>query len=185
MIGKVALATWFGAMVLLSAGLLAKHIVALPAPQSERLGPALDALRSPVEHDRWLAVHVLYAECRCSNRIVEHLVNTKRPDDWAEMILWVGKAAPKAELAQRFDVRQINAAELASYGIEAAPSMIVIDPAGRVRYSGGYTDRKQGPAIEDRRIMHDARVGAVTSLPVFGCAVSDRLRTELSTLPAP
>jgi hypothetical protein len=185
MLGRALLVVWFASMVLLGAGLLSRHLVALPRPNSSSMEAALAALRSESERNRWLAVHVLYSGCRCSERIAEHLAHTRRPDDWSEIVLWVGEEAPPAALSH-FDVRRITTAELATLGIEAAPSLVVLDPRGRALYAGGYTSRKQGPAIEDRRILDDARHGrSITALPVFGCAVSSRLQSELEKLPTP
>jgi hypothetical protein len=184
-LGGAAVTAWFALMIVIGAGLLAKHVVAMPRPQATLLAPALTMLRTPQEHDRWLAVHVLYSDCRCSQRVAEHLATTERPQDWSEIVLWVGDDAPPAGLAAHFDVRRATAAQLASYGIEAAPSMILADPAGHIRYSGGYTDRKQGPVIEDLRILravHNAE--NVSSLPLFGCAVSSRLKSDLAALPS-
>jgi hypothetical protein len=64
--------------------------------------------------------------------------------------------------------------------------LIALDPEGRIRYAGGYTERKQGPVIDDTRILSEVRLEAAPpSLPLFGCAVSDRLRRQLSLLPVP
>ncbi|HZU84843.1 MAG TPA: hypothetical protein VE987_18055 [Polyangiaceae bacterium] len=184
--GAVALAVWFASMLLVGAGLLARHVVALPVPASDRLAASVDVLRSSASRGRWLAVHVLYAECRCSQRVADHLLSTARPTDWSEMVLWVGSPPPAAALDQRFDVRRIEAIDLARYGIESAPMLVAVDPGGRVRYAGGYSERKQGPVDDDLRILDAARRTAlVASLPVFGCAVSDRLRRELRALPVP
>lgn len=185
-IGRIGLIAWFAIMLSIGAGLLAKHVVAMPAPSAARLAPSMTALRTPAQQGKWMAVHVLYSECRCSQRIVAHLVSTTRPADWAEVVLWVGAGAPSDELTARFDLRHISVADLTTYGIEAAPSLIVVDPTGRVLYAGGYTDRKQGPSIDDLRIMQASRDGAsVAALPLFGCAVSERLKANLALLPTP
>jgi hypothetical protein len=180
------LAVWFVVMVTIGAGLLAKHIVALPAPaKDQKLAASLDALRRPETRGAWLAVHVLYADCRCSQRIVDHLLTTERPHDWSEMVLWVGNQAPVSALEQHFDVRRVSMADLARFGIEAAPVLVAVDPAGHVRYAGGYSERKQGPVIDDLRILQATRdPDAVASLPVFGCAVSDRLKRQIAILPS-
>jgi hypothetical protein len=185
-LGAIAVGAWFAGSLLLGAGLLARHVVALPAPASTPLlGASLASLRSPRDGGRWMAVHVLYAECRCSLRIVEHLVQTERPAGWSEIVLWVGVSPPEDTLAQHgFDVRRITREVLSSYGIEAAPLLVALDPADHVRYSGGYTDRKQGPVIDDLRLLAEARGdGSIAALPVFGCAVSDRLQQGLAALP--
>jgi hypothetical protein len=183
---RSALGAWFALMVLLGAGLLAKHVVALPVPTaSEHLARSLGALRG--EHaEGFLAVHVLYAECRCSQRIVRHLTTTARPRGWHEVVLWVGEAEPEPELARRFDVRRLTAPALAELGVESAPLLVALDSSDRALYLGGYTERKQGPAIHDLEILASAeRAVAPPSLPVFGCAVSERLKRALAALPAP
>lgn len=185
----LALTTWFVVTLGLGAGLLARHAVALPAVATpDRIGASLGALRRPEDRGRFLAVHVLYAECRCSQRIVEHLLATLRPPGWSELVLWVGEEAPSPELARRgFTVQRLTRAELERHGVEAAPLLVALDPADHVRYQGGYTERKQGPVIADVRILEGARdaAAAAASLPVFGCAVSDRLVRELRKLPVP
>jgi hypothetical protein len=184
-IARIAVATWFGAMLLLGAALLAKHVVALPVPEKDaRLARSVATLRVPAAQGKWLAVHVLYAECRCSQRVVAHLISTARPKDWDETVLWVGKATPDPALSEHYHVKKITSTELARLGIEAAPLLVVLDPQDHLHYAGGYTTRKQGPVIDDLRILDAAQhPGPLESLPVFGCAVSDRLKQELSILP--
>ena len=81
-------------------------------------------------------------------------------------------------------MQRVTSQALARVGVEAAPILIVIDPSGVVRYAGGYTERKQGPVVADIRILRATERGdAPVALPIFGCAVSERLRGELSTLP--
>jgi hypothetical protein len=187
-IGTTAVAVWFSLMVVLGAGLLARHAVAFAAPApSPRLVTSLNALRTARTTKSWLAVHVLYGECRCSQRIADHLLATNRLSDWSEIVLWIGSPAPPAALEKQFDVRRIAPAELATYGIESAPMLIAADAEGQIRYAGGYTDRKQGPIIDDLRILREARDagGLLRSLPIFGCAVSERLKRSLSLLPVP
>jgi len=185
---RLALTAWLVGTLGLGAGLLARHAVALPALTApDRIGATLGALRRPEDGGRFLAVHVLYAECRCSQRIVSHLVETARPAGWSELVLWVGDEPPSPALAQRgFAVRRLTRAELAGYGVEAAPLLVALDPTDHVRYQGGYTERKQGPVIADLPILEAARDAAASaSLPVFGCAVSDGLKRALSRLPSP
>jgi hypothetical protein len=179
----LALTGWFVLMLGLGAGLLAKHLLPFRAPETQHLGAALDALRNPDERGRWLAVHVLYADCACSHRVADHLAHSQRPPGWAEMVLWVGEPAPQ-DLLARFDVRRVTSEDLAREGIEAAPVLVALDPVGRVHYVGGYTDRKQGPVIDDVALLAAARrEDSVPGLPVFGCAVSKRLVAELAVLP--
>ena len=185
--GQALLVAWFIAMLALGAGLMGKHLIALRAPAPDaRLGAALAALRRPEDKGRFFAVHVLSGECRCSQRVAEYLASTARPRGYAELVLWVGDEPPPATLAEHgFTVRRVTVADLDAYGVESAPMLIALRPSNEVRYAGGYTTRKQGPVIEDLAILEAARDQlSVASLPVFGCAVGERLKRELSPLPS-
>ncbi len=179
------LAGWFVALLAIGAGQLARHLVALPAAHADaRTSRAMASLRAPDRRERWLAVHVLYAACRCSQRIVEHLAHRGARADFDEVVLWVGAPPPPSLAAAGYRVESLDAARLASLGIESAPLLVVVDPDDRVRYSGGYTERKQGPAPRDVELMTASRDGAaVAALPVLGCAVSERLQQALASLP--
>jgi hypothetical protein len=179
------LLVWFGGLTVLCAGMLARHLIALPAPSATKLlGQRLSSLASSTP--AFVAVHVLSSECQCSQRVVRHLLDSERPSGWHEIVLWVGELAPAPELVAKFDVRRLTTAELAALGIEAAPILIAIDPSGDVRYAGGYTDRKQGPVFHDLEVLAAARGPALfAALPVYGCATSDRLQRALSKLPVP
>jgi len=63
--------SWALACAVVSATLLARHLIALPAPKDHaKLERALAALG-----DQPLAApHFLYAQCKCSKRIVSHLL---------------------------------------------------------------------------------------------------------------
>ena len=183
-VARILVPLWFGAMLILGAALLAKHVVELPLPLPQKLASSLSALRTPVERGKWLAVHVLYAECRCSQRIVRHLLSTTRPTDWRELVLWVGKGEPDPALDRHFRVQRITSSELSRLSIEAAPLLVVLDPGDGLRYSGGYSAQKQGPVLDDLRIFEESVLsGALAALPILGCATSDRLRQQLAIVP--
>src|ERR1700686_533821 len=88
-IGRLTLLPWFVIMAVVSATLLSRHLIALPRPNTH--GPIVSAiarLRRPEDRNRWLAVHALDANCRCSMRIARHLVDDPRPGDLVEHVLW-------------------------------------------------------------------------------------------------
>jgi hypothetical protein len=162
--GKLAVAAWAVALSVVSTFLLARHVLALPVPARPAVEETVRRLRAPDEQGRWLALHVLYAECACSQ----------------------GSASDErvaALAAKGLRVTRLTPAELAALSIEAAPLLIVAGPDGRVRYAGGYSERKQGPEPRDVEIVRALRAGdETTSLPLFGCAVSEGLRRTLNPL---
>jgi hypothetical protein len=173
---------WFCGIVVLMSALAISHWFSLPrlARRDSRLAAGLAELL-PNDRGGWASIHVLYTECRCSRRIFEHLRTSDRPRDLHEIVLLVGDDhdAIATQLSQRgFQVVSIPAEKLdARFGIEGAPTFVLVDPARDVRYSGGYTTRQQGPNIRDLAIVNEIRHGdEVADLPVFGCAISERLK---------
>jgi hypothetical protein len=180
---SIALGVWFLGLSFVAAGMLARHTVALPG-FSDRGGAPLAALRTRPDQGRWLAIHALYAECGCSLLITDHLLHSERPAGWTEIVLWTGEGAPNPELERHgFRVQLVSREQLARYGIESVPSLIALDPTDGVRYAGGYTQRAPGLEPEDLRILEESRLSPVAALPVFGCAISERLRHALALLP--
>lgn len=128
-----------------------------------------------------MLTHVLYGACACSRRVLDHLVARGPLSATTERVVLAGtdRGSRVAELhARGFGVDLLAPEELkARYGIEAAPLLIISSPAGDVRYLGGYSERKQGPALQDRELLAQLRGGRfATALPVLGCAVSRRLQ---------
>jgi len=61
--------------------------------------------------------------------------------------------------------------------VQAAPLLVIADPADRRRYVGGYTARKRGQDVWDLELLSRLQADApVDPLPLFGCAVSQSLR---------
>jgi hypothetical protein len=173
---------WFCATVVLMAALAVGHQFSLAA--LDRGGARLSAGFTEILPDAsgWTAIHVLYGGCRCSQRIVDHLLASPRPADLHELVMLVGadrdQAIAGGLAARGFSVAWLSPDQLASrFGIEGAPTFALVDPTRTVRYLGGYTLRQQGPDIRDLAIVRAIRAGDdVADLPVFGCAVSRRLR---------
>lgn len=182
----LVLGVWFSGLVLVSAAMLARHLVPLPRPSRDDV--ALAALLQPVRGElgaspRWSAVHVLYTSCKCSQRIADHLLSSQRPADVAETVLLVGTDAKLSDKlrARGFRVVETDANELEErYHVKAVPLLVVFGADSAVRYAGGYTERKQGPEPSDLSIIARARTDStLRALPVFGCAVAEELRTRL------
>jgi hypothetical protein len=185
-LAKGALALWAALMLLAGSILLGRHLLALPRPSSDDdvLSRSMATLRGTDDAHRWMAVHVLYGQCRCSQRIVEHLLSTERPSDVSEKILLVGGSADLERRleAKGYAVTDVTATELSErYHVSGVPLLVVVAPDGAIRYTGGYTARKQGPNPADLEILDGLRADrSVASFPVFGCAVARELITELS-----
>jgi hypothetical protein len=182
---RVALWLWAPSCLVLVACLMVAHWVTLPVPESHdpRLAKGLDGLhRGP----GWLAVHVLYAECPCSQKLVRHLLDRGALPDVEETILLVGDDGSLAAdaPARGYAVEVVTQVELARrFGVESAPLLAVVDPRGTVRYVGGYTPRKQGADVHDVEIVAALRRGdGAAELPLFGCAVSRELQAMLDPL---
>jgi len=180
-------AFWFWALLslALAASLMVTHTYTMPRPATDNadLQRALAASRAAGAEPRWLAVHFLYSACRCSQQVLSHLFEREALPDMAERLVLIGEHAEyeSAARAAGFEVEVIPPEQLLTrYGVSAAPLLVVADPTDRVRYVGGYTERKQGPVIRDLAVIAALRAGHESAeLPTFGCAVSRALQTLL------
>jgi hypothetical protein len=173
---------WMPLMVVPGAYLLGGHTVGLPTPPSgdRAVERAIAIERRPAERDAWLVLHVLAGRCGCSRRVLDTLVGRGPSAGIRERVVLVDGAPGDREraLAAGFAVTPVSPDALSErYHLESAPLFAVADPAGRLRYLGGYTERKRGPVLRDGDIVRALRQGeAVEALPVLGCAVSRRLQ---------
>lgn len=165
--------------------MLAAHVLTLPVPDPGDPGLA-EGVRSSAVGGRWTVLHALSSECRCSGRVLDQLFATARPAGLTEVILLVGPTGdiPSRAAAHGFRFESLTAQELTDrYSIPAVPLLVVADPAGIVRYSGGYTARKQGPQIEDLDVIAALREGRdISELPLYGCPVNTALKASIDPI---
>ena len=173
-------------MTIVMSSLMARHLVALPAPESTpTLISSLGALRQDPA-PRWMLVHVIYGPCPCSGRIVDHLLARRAQPGVAEHVLLTqDEGRFGSRLSQRgFIVHLLTPDELDDrFKISSSPLLLILDPTDQPRYIGGYTAQKQGPAPQDLLLLASAQAGqGLPSLPILGCAVSARLRSLLNPM---
>lgn len=185
---RLVLVIWAPALLVVCAFLLVGHWVTLPLPSGDdpKLARAIQQQRDFDEMGQWLAVHVLYARCDCSMRIVDHVLNRTRIPGVKEKIILV-ESQPHWEAeakAKGIAVEVIRRDQLLSvYNIPAAPVLVVADPTGAIRYAGGYTTHKQGPDIRDVAVIDGVRQQHPQApIPLFGCAVAATLSAMLDPL---
>jgi hypothetical protein len=187
---RAAFAVWVVCCVVGGGYLLSGHLLTLPTPELTDLGFQHSAVaqRRPSQQGRWLVVHVLDQDCQCSLRVLDHLLADPRPADVAERIVLIADAVEPnrvaAIAARGFDLDIVTPDQLAErYHVEAAPLLVVTDPADTVRYVGGYTPRKQAADVRDVAVVGALRRGErVEPLPTFGCAVGRSLRKAIDPL---
>ena len=180
---------WVPAVLVPGSYLLGRHVLTMPKPAAAdpALAAAIRALRTPDEPSRWLALHVLYSECGCSQRVLSNLLLRSAAREARERIIYIGTDDGRTETKARalgYEFEWITREDLAQrYHLEAAPVLVVADEVGDVRYVGGYTDRKQGNVVRDRDIIANLVQGRkVETLPTFGCAVSKNLKSAVDPL---
>jgi hypothetical protein len=189
-LAKLVLLGWFVGSSILGASLLAPHVAGLPVPSAgdPRVGALVRATLGPDDRGRWVAIHLLLAGCDCSRRILA-VLRARPPQPTArERVVWVGGAADPGLRALGYDIESIGPRELsARYGVEAAPTLLIVDPRGDLRYAGGYTAHRRGPEVLDREILtaliaEPMPAPASTPLPVLGCPASASLRARVDPL---
>lgn len=184
----VGLLVWAGLSMVIQATLMASHWYTLPTPDQGdvRLREGLDELVPAHAQGSWVAVHVLYSACRCSQRVFDHLFETPRPDGLYETLLLVGEDPDLETRAATagFDVWVLSPQELETrFGLVSAPLLLVLGPDASLRYAGGYTDRKQAYDVQDVQIIETLQAGrSPAELPLYGCGVSKELQQILDPM---
>jgi hypothetical protein len=117
----------------------------------------------------WRAVHIVVDGCPCSARLLEHL-KSRSLAGFRETTLILGRDLDPEAAHER-------------YGFEGVPWLVIADPAGRIRYSGGYTARPDSLDYQDSDIAaHVQRGQIVPPLPAFGCATRSSVRQKVKLL---
>jgi hypothetical protein len=172
---------WGSVLTAIVATLMVGHWSSLPVP-----GPEPSIARAFAAHPhpgRWLAVHVLASDCRCSQRVFDHLFTSERLSGVSELVVLVGSdpAVERRAAAAGFALRVVTREQLWSeYHVESAPLLVVLDPEDAIRYAGGYARRKQDPRVLDLDILRALASGQrADQLPLYGCGVSERLQRAL------
>lgn len=181
-LSRIALIVWAGLLTVIVSYLMVGHWVALPNTQlGEQVVPIKTDLASQLH-----VQHILLQSCPCSHRIAKHLASRWPIPSVAEQIVLVESSADATSMVfpDAYSVKRMSAEQLlVDYSIESAPLLLVTDSTGKVLYSGGYTARKQGYEIRDCEIIASLLRGeSVEALPIYGCAVSTRLRKAVDPL---
>jgi len=187
---RTLFAVWVVCCLVGGGYLLSAHLLTLPTPDLTDLGPQRSAVaaRRSTQQGRWLAVHILDQECKCSQRVLDHLLAEPRPPGIVERVVLIASEVSAdrsaAIRARGFDLDIVTPEVLAErYRVQAAPLLVVLDPSDAVRYVGGYTPRKQADDVRDVAIVEALRRGeAVEPLPTFGCAVGRALKEKIDPL---
>ncbi|MEZ5977587.1 MAG: hypothetical protein R3F34_05145 [Planctomycetota bacterium] len=184
-VARIALAVWAPCVLVVVASLAVAHWAQLPLPETRdgRLVRALERTSGRTVEGRWSMWHVLYEDCPCSLDAIDDVLASERPADLDEHVLLVGRDDDLAERLRGAGIalHAVSADDLErSFGIVAAPLLVVVDPSGAVRYAGGYRARRDAFGVEDLAILDRLRDGAeVEPLPIFGCGVSATVQASV------
>jgi thioredoxin-related protein len=182
-LGTAALLLWVPLVVYPITMFTASHILTLPVPKDQfKLRDAMRGLNP--DSEGWTAIHTLMSGCNCSSDVGKHLLQRGRVSELAsETVLLIDAKDEEAKdfEAKGFQTKRLKSQELVEvFGLEAAPSMVILNPDREVAYLGGYYARSARTEALDLKVIADLkRDGYAKALPLFGCAVGERLQTAL------
>lgn len=185
LLSRFALLVWASLLTVTISYLMVGHWVALPSNQPVLVNNQIVRIKTDLASQLHVQ-HVLSQSCPCSQRIAKHLASRWPIPSVSEQIVVVESPKDTTSMVfpDAYSVKRVSAERLmADYAIESAPVLLITDSNGKVVYSGGYTARKQGYEIRDYEIIASLLRGeAVEALPVYGCAVSTRLKKVVDPL---
>ncbi len=178
------LAAWAAVVILALASLGVSHTAAMPGPSADvRFAQAARALvggRGPTY------VHVIDPACSCTAGLLAHLEARRAFAGVTEWVIYLGEDAALQRRLETAGFRFAGSTRETigeTLGLEVAPVLVAITAVDSLAYLGGYFDRPAAVEARDAQI-HAALQAArrAEPLPVFGCAVSDRLRAQVDPL---
>lgn len=179
-LGRVLLLVWVPLVMIVIGLLMVNHTIAMPSPDRPEL---LQAALLELDEGPDVTVHIIYANCSCTDLLVEHLIS--RRANPSELVLYVGEPRPShtALSTSGFKVIRLLPGELETkLGLEAAPVLLALR-GGTLAYAGGYFRYPAAVRPLDVSIVQRIDQGeAVKGLPIFGCAVSPRLQRQVDPL---
>ncbi len=131
----------------------------------------------------WRAIHILAADCGCSQRVARHLIERGALDGVYEKVLVVRSGSQTFDLValrgRGFHVTEVRDTEATAYGITGVPLLAYVSPNGSSAYTGGYGSG----GYQDVVIWKQVRSGlSPRALPVLGCAVGRQLQRQIDPL---
>ena len=113
--------------------------------------------------------HFAAADCRCSERLLEHLLDRTPREDAHEIVVYFGERKPIHDELELSGYELRFEASPAASGVAAAPWLLIRDSAGKVSYSGGY---EPAPYWEARILFQVEYRVLRAALPAMGCVAS-------------
>lgn len=160
---------------------MASHLVSMPTPQNVENFIKKIKNNYYKNDGRAVIVHTIYEKCSCTNSLLKHLVERGLQASSHEVVFVIGSRAPfETELsAKGFSVFKMKQQDFVKeFGIEAAPLLTLINSKGDLMYMGGYFKTSEARISTDQDIIQRALIEGqpYKPLPLYGCAVSDRLQ---------
>jgi hypothetical protein len=166
----------------------------LPLPNQVSASVTQQACTGPkaIKSYRWSLIHVLAEGCPCSGTVADCLCQ-RGPMSGVDEIISVGNVRAADGGTIQHDLKAAGfglvspeqATLLRALHVSGAPWLIVVDPNGKITYSGGYASVRpaRGVKLQDQSILARLQKGqAVDPLPVYGCATDTRLQHALDPL---
>ena len=185
-LGWSFLVVWVPVTLLLTGALMVNHVIALPEPGDvEALSAAVASLRTE-GREAPLVVHIVADGCSCTDSLFQHLLDRGPRAGLDEIVLFVGDdpQRERAVLARGYRLAVTDRDALwTDFGLEAAPILVVLEPSDALTYVGGYYRFPAAVRPLDEQVLASREAGlAHDALPIFGCAVSERLAEQIDPL---
>lgn len=177
-IKKVAFFAVSGGVLIIISLLMAGHLISFPL-STEKVQTSLNARGHQAEKG-WEVIHILSAGCKCSARVIEELSSRSAIKEGSEVIYYIGEGKPEG-LAQSKIHFEIIPEEMAHrlLGVEAAPTLLIRNPEGKLDYAGGYAKNRNAKPEQDSIIRDTIAGNAPKPLPIFGCAFTKNLKSQV------
>lgn len=166
---------WAIGLIIVMSSLLVEHTISFK--------PLIFSFKNEASHSDLSLTHVLGAGCKCSKTVAQYLHDRKPLKDVAETVVLIGNDKDLETLVSGYNLKKVTPESIDSELIVGVPYLFVKNASDIVLYAGGYSSSHitEKTNFLDLEILNSFRGKGRTpaSLPVFGCATSQKYRSLL------
>lgn len=184
-LGTLVLSLWVIIVIFIISTQMITHLVSFNLPKNiSEFHQSI--LANEHKMGQWTISHIIYENCSCTNSLLKRIIQRGPFPNAHEVIFLIGKKLPFENdlINAGFHIRRFDKETFVQqFNFEAAPILSIHNHLGDLSYLGGYFKTSAAKiSLDEDIITHLYQGKNYNALPVYGCAVSERVTDLIDPL---